>query len=146
MEWCCLFSWVSPSFTAVYSHSGTNLYIYKLLHGDTFELSGYSWFPADPSPMWYHGASGGSRFFPEYCPLFTSKTSKVKRDLFNLVCILSRASRALTLGLFPGIFGSSRSYSFLNSSLLGRSTYKEKYVYIYRWAQGSRILSSSQQF
>lgn len=27
---------------------------------------------------------------------------------------------------------SSRSYSFLNSSLLGRSTYKEKYVYIYR--------------
>ena len=35
---------------------------------------------------------------------------------------------------------SSRSYSFLNSSLLGRSTYKEKYVYIYRWAQGSRIL------
>nr|AAH79074.1 Dnase1l1 protein [Rattus norvegicus] len=27
---------------------------------------------------------------------------------------------------------SSKSYSFLNSSLLGRSTYKEKYVYIYR--------------
>ncbi|XP_052026036.1 deoxyribonuclease-1-like 1 isoform X1 [Apodemus sylvaticus] len=30
------------------------------------------------------------------------------------------------------IFDSSRSYTFLNSSLLGRSTYKEKYVYIYR--------------
>ncbi|XP_052598368.1 deoxyribonuclease-1-like 1 isoform X2 [Peromyscus californicus insignis] len=29
-------------------------------------------------------------------------------------------------------FDGSRSYSFLNSSLLGRSTYKEKYVYIYR--------------
>ncbi|XP_031220388.1 deoxyribonuclease-1-like 1 isoform X3 [Mastomys coucha] len=27
---------------------------------------------------------------------------------------------------------SSGSYSFLNSSLLGRSTYKEKYVYVYR--------------
>lgn len=30
------------------------------------------------------------------------------------------------------IFDNSRSYTFLNSSLLGRSTYKEKYVYIYR--------------
>ncbi|KAM5221063.1 deoxyribonuclease-1-like 1 [Ctenodactylus gundi] len=29
-------------------------------------------------------------------------------------------------------FGGSRCYSFLNSSQLGRSTYKEKYVYIYR--------------
>ncbi|XP_050997710.1 deoxyribonuclease-1-like 1 isoform X1 [Acomys russatus] len=29
-------------------------------------------------------------------------------------------------------FDNSRSYNFLNSSLLGRSTYKEKYVYIYR--------------
>ncbi|KAM6143435.1 deoxyribonuclease-1-like 1 [Erethizon dorsatum] len=29
-------------------------------------------------------------------------------------------------------FGRSRCYSFLNSAQLGRSTYKEKYVYIYR--------------
>lgn len=40
-------------------------------------------------------------------------------------------------------FEGSRSYSFLNSSLLGRSTYKEKYVYIYR-SDKTQVLSSYQ--
>ncbi|KAL6045408.1 hypothetical protein STEG23_020721 [Scotinomys teguina] len=37
----------------------------------------------------------------------------------------------------------SRSYSFLNSSLLGRSTYKEKYVYIYR-SDKTQVLNAYQ--
>lgn len=40
-------------------------------------------------------------------------------------------------------FEGSRSYSFLNSSLLGRSTYKEKYVYIYR-SDKTQVLTSYQ--
>nr|XP_044996616.1 deoxyribonuclease-1-like 1 [Jaculus jaculus] len=38
---------------------------------------------------------------------------------------------------------SSRSYSFLNSSLLGRSTYKEMYVYIFR-SDKTQVLNSYQ--
>lgn len=40
-------------------------------------------------------------------------------------------------------FDSSGSYNFLNSSLLGRSTYKEKYVYIYR-SDKTQVLNSYQ--
>lgn len=37
------------------------------------------------------------------------------------------------LGLpFPGRYDGSGPYSFLSSPLLGRNTYMEKYVYIYR--------------
>ncbi|XP_073920453.1 deoxyribonuclease-1-like 1 isoform X2 [Castor canadensis] len=38
---------------------------------------------------------------------------------------------------------SARHYSFLNSSLLGRSTYKEKYVFIYR-SDKTQVLNSYQ--
>lgn len=40
-------------------------------------------------------------------------------------------------------FDGSSNYSFLNSSLLGRSTYKEKYVYIYR-SDKTQVLNSYQ--
>lgn len=52
----------------------------------------------------------------------------------GLICPLPpRTLRAPDPGFpYPGRFDGSGSYSFLSSPSLGRSTYMEKYVYIYR--------------
>ncbi|KAL1766533.1 Deoxyribonuclease-1-like 1 [Sigmodon hispidus] len=59
-------------------------------------------------------------------------------DIMVLQEVVDSSQKTVSL-----LLNSSRNYSFLNSSLLGRSTYKEKYVYIYR-SDKTQILNSYQ--
>uniref|UniRef100_A0A8D2GM54 Deoxyribonuclease-1-like 1 n=1 Tax=Urocitellus parryii TaxID=9999 RepID=A0A8D2GM54_UROPR len=72
------------------------------------------------------------------------KNSSGEEGLVGLIQGSHRTSGTLTLGSpFPSRFDGSRHYSSLYSSRLGRSTYKEKYVYIYR-SDKTQVLNSYQ--